>query len=258
MATRVRTRISFGAFANFKNNLQNQIGLNTIITSIKKLISTYNNNFAYIVNSFNAFLQFKSDVNKYGIFINAEKNDNYLSFNNSDTDYEQLINILTNIKARLDFLESGDYNQSFVNAEVILYIKGYNIWNYDKLGEGDKYIGPDGKQLLPIVSVMKKLKAANPLLPFLTATESAYSYAIGSLYNDQRWFTGIKYNKYYTDKIKIMSGMTSHIELGPFSMIASTNIKAEVVGTVTLGLCFSGVKKGVFDSSYKKVEQITL
>ena len=55
MATRVRTRISFGAFANFKNNLQNQIGLNTIITSIKKLISTYNNNFAYIVNSFNAF-----------------------------------------------------------------------------------------------------------------------------------------------------------------------------------------------------------
>lgn len=254
MATRVRTRISFGAFANLKNNLQNQLGLNTLITNIKKLISTYNNNFAYIVNSFNAFLQFKSNINKYGIFINEEKNDNYLSSSDTSTDYEEILNRITNIKSRLDVLESGNINKNYVDAEVGWYITNRNLYNVDsQTSEDYQIITPDNQYVMGIIQANKKLKAKTL---FWTSTEYTYNFLQTNAIDSTLF--GLQKRNYYTDQIKVMSGFTQHLVFGPFTVVAVTNKTSAVLGTIHFGLYFSGKRQGKFPANWIKLNGVSI
>lgn len=252
MATRVRTRISFGAFANLKNNLQNQLGLNTLITNIKKLISTYNNNFAYIVNSFNAFLQFKSNINKYGIFINEEKNDNYLSSSDASTDYEEILNRITNIKSRLDVLESGNINKNYVDAEIQWYIKDFQQTDFNLNSSIAKlYINTiDGKKGISYMIAEKNQKVAAIL--FGTRYQKCYC-VLQTNATDYTYF-GITDRNYYTNDVKIISGMTASISFGPVAVISQTKYEQAIIGYANFAIAFSGKRNGKFPANWIRID----
>lgn len=234
MASRVRTRISFGAFANLKNNMQQQIGLNTLITSIKNIISTFNNNFTYIVNSFNALMQFKYKMD-YLVTLDKEKQEKENITENIDI--EELLEKLKVIKTRLENLEKvfrdGSY-KVLVPARIEFYIKDYLIqpvngtynykkaylvwhpqYNYNKKLSFIKNLN-DSKLLYEIgyetmCGVMIEVGGS------MSAPGFRPGYIQGETIN-----TGIRYNlgnyKFYSNEIKVIKNSITDIELGTLKL----------------------------------------
>lgn len=235
MASRVRTRISFGAFANLKNNMQQQIGLNTLITSIKNIISTFNNNFTYIVNSFNALMQFKYKMD-YLVTLDKEKQEKENITENIDI--EELLEKLKVIKTRLENLEKvfrdGSYKvKVLVPARIEFYIKDYRIqpvngtynyngnyltWNIDQYGKKLTFIrNINNSKLLYEIGYETMCGVSSYVGGSMSAPGFKPGYMLVNLIN-----TGIRYNlgnyKFYSNDIKVIKDSITDIELGTLKL----------------------------------------
>lgn len=220
MASRVRTRISFGAFANLKNNMQQQIGLNTLITSIKNIISTFNNNFTYIVNSFNALMQFKYKMD-YLVTLDKEKQEKENITENIDI--EELLEKLKVIKTRLENLEKvfrdGSY-KVLVPARIEFYIKDYvinpiyGVINVSNVSNGS--IAWNSYRFRnDIPRIIKNINSSKLCyeIGIETMSDGYINNRLAYIFN-----TGIKYNignfKFFSTDIKVVKDSITEIELG--------------------------------------------
>lgn len=270
MASRVRTRISFGAFANFKNNLQNQIGLNTIITSIKKLISTYNNNFAYIVNSFNLFLQIKYGKDPILIEDKESKTNNITFQPESDTaiNYTEMLDKIEQLNKRVDNIEkimnSGEA-AALVTPGITFYFKNPNI---GYLG-GNWYPNSD---IIIQYNYNGYWGTVNPTTIYNKIPNTDLCYEIGVDFIEQVYSNsirrviqfascGVRYslgnNKFYSNDIQVIKGTVNEISLGNFTLYqyysAGPDNRYIESGSAEIIMRLDGTIEE-FDESYKELK----
>ena len=272
MATRVRTRISFGAFANFKNNLQNQIGLNTIITSIKKLISTYNNNFVYIVNSFNLFLQIKYGKDPILIEDKESKTNNITFQPESDTaiNYTEMLDKIEQLNKRVDNIEkimnSGEA-AALVTPGIKFYFRDYDINcldGYNNFGIGIVFNYPITGSLNHIAPIFIENKDENGLCYDFGIDQVSYianqdtliynGMYVERLHNGFRYYVGN--NKYFSNDIQVIKGTVVDISLGKVNIFQNIlplkNISRQC-GYLELCMRLDGTIEE-FDESYKELK----
>lgn len=194
---RLKSNISFGAFANLKNNVQNQIGLTTLITNLTKVIRTFNFNFAFIVNNFNLFTQVKYNKTDYTLFLKDSANGN--SYNNNTID--NVNETIQNIKDRLDLLETegGVEKVPFVPCEVYMHFKHIDNW-LDSMG----LLGGINTEFIKGANQYAGLqKTANgSLVTIYLATNNGHAI----------WNTGGAY-RYWTKDLLIKKGMVYKIPI---------------------------------------------
>lgn len=136
MASRFKTRVSFGAFANIRTQLQHNISTNAMYSSMRRLLLILNNNFAYIVNTWNFFVSnnYQTDYKLFTSTKNETSDTSDIVYKGDNSAQSESIKSIQwyldkidLLNRRLDNIEkilaAAGAKPKFVPAEIGFYLK---------------------------------------------------------------------------------------------------------------------------------------
>lgn len=258
----LKTRISFGTFANLRNNEQNQLGLVGLINSLKKIVTTFNNNWTFIVNSFNTLMQVKFDINKYGMYVTDNTNSSQGAL-----DLSSINETLDRLKLKLEILESKNINDLYDDACIAFMFKDYyNTLDNDNTDEffeevkqdifSDRIIVRNGlKRETYISSIQHHLQGyVKSKIPIYTGWEHFYAWLYSS-WNNKNLRKIDKTCHFWTDKIKVLKGTSITTYIGTSYLYSKENVP---IGMFDLYLCFYSKDMATDFSNNVKLTELSI